>query len=81
MLHGLRRTMTRHAGILRTTNGLHLALRRIEQAGLRTERAWAKGERAPGLIALRNAVAVSRSIVMAALSEPVSTGTHWIGRM
>ncbi len=74
----LRRTMTRHAGILRGTHGLHQALRRIERTNGLVERAWAGGVRTDDLIALRNMVAVARGIVMAALQEPYSIGTHQV---
>lgn len=78
VMDALRRTMTRHAGILRSEHGLHQALRRIERAGMDAERAWSQGDRSAGMIALRNMVAVSRSIVLAALAEPFSAGTHWV---
>lgn len=75
---GLRRAMTMHAGILRSEHGLHLALRRVEQVGLAVERAWACNDHRDEVIVLRNLVATARAIVLSALKEPRSIGTHWI---
>jgi len=78
LIDDLRRTMTRHVGILRTQHGLHQALRRIERTNALVTQAWSRGERADELLVLRHMVAVARGIVLAALTEPHSIGTHWV---
>ena len=79
MMGTLRRSMTMHGGVLRSKDGLHQALRRMERIGSVAERAWSCGGRTDDLLALRNMVAVARSIVVAALMEPNRCGTHWVG--
>ena len=79
MMGTLRRSMTMHGGVLRSKDGLHQALRRMERIGSVAERAWSCGGRTDELLALRNMVAVARSIVVSALMEPYSCGTHWVG--
>lgn len=74
----LRRTMTRHAGILRSERGLYLALHRIDRTALAVERARSKGDHREAVFTLRNMVTTARAIVHTALAEPNSIGTHWI---
>lgn len=74
----LRRTMTMHGGILRTTHGLHLALSRMDRANTTVEQAWQRGDHGEDVLVQRNLVATSRAILHAALAEPLSIGTHWI---
>ncbi|MFT3884667.1 MAG: L-aspartate oxidase [Flavobacteriales bacterium] len=78
MMDALRRTMTMHAGILRSDHGLHTALRRIERVHMAVERAWMAGDHSSEAIVLRNMVDTARAIVHTALAEPYSVGTHWV---
>ena len=75
----LRALMTRQAGILRTTEGLRDARRRLLDMLAECGRELSAEVPAWAWAALRSRVQVALSIVDSALRQQVNAGTHWCG--
>ena len=80
-MNALTHGMTLHAGIVRNEKGLESALRVINCIERQLQPIWHRRRWSPGLMDLRDLLVVARSVVEAAVREPVSIGAHYVEDM
>ena len=69
--------MSKHVGIVRDAESLHLALHLIAREERLVAQLWSRKRWSRELLDLRDLLAVARSISESALAEPLSLGGHF----